>query len=638
MVAPLLVVGAAGLAAGGLYLATKKDDDHPELQGSKHLSPDGVPVKVVVPTSAPRPRLSVTQVPIAGQNASVIASSGVGKSYVPPAAVKSYQTPGKLDLLPTVITPTGGSSLAVMTTADIQNALNTLGFGPVVVDGKVDQKTNQAIMAFQDRNGLQVDGIAGKNTCQQLQHALANLAAPPRKAAIGAHPAVVNANASTPGQVAAVASGVASGIAYAAGANQKTQDTINTAGAIATGVASLFHGWDGSEHVPHVRQAVHQRYRGAGQGLPGYASGAYQGGGGLGYQGAGLTSAGLPGAAGMQQGQGMAPGSIQPGTPPPNTTRNPSRLSMNETLQPQLDGQPHSIGRGKVKLTFQPDGNLVLYGPSQQVLWSSGTNRSGISRLTMQPDGNLVIYGNDSKAYWSSNTAGNPGAFLEVSGKDAVVKSRQNAVLWSAVQNGSPLAAPGVNTAMRPGMHGEAREGVTTIIRPVQSIRDVQQSLNFLGASPPLLVDGRMGQKTIAAIKVFQITHGLLADGVAGPKALTAMTLAVADNQRPFQPEADFGLTLFTLFGGDEIPGTNRAAVFGRARPSPPTGQMVGGKFVKAGGRRHRHHKQQQQDQSGGGDSGGGGGDSGGGGGGDSGGGGDGGGGDDGGGDDGSDD
>src|ERR1700677_2475226 len=233
MVAPLLVVGAAGLAAGGLYLATKKDDDHPELQGSKHLSPDGVPVKVVVPTSAPRPRLSVTQVPIAGQNASVIASSGVGKSYVPTAAGKSYQTPGKLDLLPTVITPTGWSSLAVMTTADIQNALNTLGFGPVVVDGKVDQKTNQAIMAFQDRNGLQVDGIAGKNTCQQLHHALANPAAPPRKAAIGAHPAVVNANASTPGQVAAVASGVASGIAYAAGANQKTQDTNNTAGAIA---------------------------------------------------------------------------------------------------------------------------------------------------------------------------------------------------------------------------------------------------------------------------------------------------------------------------------------------------------------------------------------------------------------------
>ena len=195
MAAPLLVLGAAGLAAGGLYLATKKDDDHPELQGSKHVSPDGVPVKVVVPTSAPRPRLSVTQVPIAGQNASVIASSGTGKTYVPPTAVKSYQTPGRLDLLPTVITPTGGSSLAVMTLADIQNALNTLGFGPVVVDGKTGPKTQQAIMAFQDRNGLQVDGIAGKNTMNQLQHALANLAATPRRAAIGAHPAVVNANA-----------------------------------------------------------------------------------------------------------------------------------------------------------------------------------------------------------------------------------------------------------------------------------------------------------------------------------------------------------------------------------------------------------------------------------------------------------
>jgi len=54
----------------------------------------------------------------------------------------------------------------------------------------------------------------------------------------------------------------------------------------------------------------------------------------------------------------------------------------------------------------------------------------------------------------------------------------------------------------------------------------IQQILNILGASPPLKEDGKMGPKTIAAIKTFQTVHGLTPDGVAGPKTKTALYLA----------------------------------------------------------------------------------------------------------------
>jgi len=56
--------------------------------------------------------------------------------------------------------------------------------------------------------------------------------------------------------------------------------------------------------------------------------------------------------------------------------------------------------------------------------------------------------------------------------------------------------------------------------------KDVQHALNVLGTSPALTEDGKMGPKTVAAIKSFQTIHGLTPDGVAGPKTKTALHLA----------------------------------------------------------------------------------------------------------------
>lgn len=632
------ILGAGALAGGAWYLLSKDKDKHPELQSMRHTAADGTPVQVVVPTAAPVPRPSVTQVPIAGINAMVISQSGQ-KQYIPPAVVKSRQVPGRLDLLPTVITPTGAAPLAVMTVADVQNALNALGFGPLVVDGIAGDKTHAAILRFQQVNGLPADGVAGKATMAQLQNALAYLAAPPAQAAVGAHPMVIGATSHTPGKIAATAS-TAADIAYAAGASPKTAQTIATAGHVAADLSSLFSGFgdDWHHHYDYGRRGRAGYWPGAG----GYSGNSYGPGyGGYGYGGGygGYGSAQpmtTPGQApGQPWGANMAPGSHIPGTGQVNRLRNPSRMMSGETLQPQLDGKTKTVrGRGQVRLDFQTDGNLVLYGANNAPIWASGTNRSGISRLTMQPDGNLVIVGNDSKVYWASGTQGNPGAYLEVTKNDAVIRAPTgNTVLWSAARSGqNQAAAQQLQGTMRQnmaftgemGFEPRTREGfVTQTFRSVDTMADVQKALNFMGASPELAVTGRLDQPTAAAVKVYQITHGLLADGFPGPKTRSALTLSCSAKQYPFSPvaddiagdpspTADFGLTLFTLFGHDRA-----AAEFGaRRRPPPPTGQIIGGRFVPAGGQRtrRRHHhwqQQQQQDQGSGGagDSGGGGGD-----------------------------
>jgi lysozyme len=58
---------------------------------------------------------------------------------------------------------------------------------------------------------------------------------------------------------------------------------------------------------------------------------------------------------------------------------------------------------------------------------------------------------------------------------------------------------------------------------PRGSIGWVQTKLNAAGANPQLDVDGDLGPATSAAIKTFQTSHGLVADGIAGPQTLAAL-------------------------------------------------------------------------------------------------------------------
>ncbi len=64
------------------------------------------------------------------------------------------------------------------------------------------------------------------------------------------------------------------------------------------------------------------------------------------------------------------------------------------------------------RLILQRDGNLVLYGPRNQPLWSTNTQGNPVERCIMQTDGNLVLYLPDGRPIWNSNTQSYPGSFL----------------------------------------------------------------------------------------------------------------------------------------------------------------------------------------------------------------------------------
>lgn len=66
---------------------------------------------------------------------------------------------------------------------------------------------------------------------------------------------------------------------------------------------------------------------------------------------------------------------------------------------------------------------------------------------------------------------------------------------------------------------------------------DIQHTLNVLGASPPLKEDGKVGPKTVAAIKSFQTVHGLTPSGVADANTKTALHLTSTSLAASFKPE-----------------------------------------------------------------------------------------------------
>jgi len=76
------------------------------------------------------------------------------------------------------------------------------------------------------------------------------------------------------------------------------------------------------------------------------------------------------------------------------------------------------------------DGNVVLYGPTG-ALWATYRYGAG-NRLVLQGDGNLVVYTPSNQALWSSGTAGNPGARLAIQDDgNLMLYSHFNQVLWT---------------------------------------------------------------------------------------------------------------------------------------------------------------------------------------------------------------
>jgi peptidyl-Asp metalloendopeptidase len=89
---------------------------------------------------------------------------------------------------------------------------------------------------------------------------------------------------------------------------------------------------------------------------------------------------------------------------------------------------------GRYRLTYQNDGNLVLYDDQARVpLWSSNTGATRPGQTIMQADGNLVVYDAQGIYRWSSGTAVNPNAYFTVQNDGNLVVFRSDGQpIWGA--------------------------------------------------------------------------------------------------------------------------------------------------------------------------------------------------------------
>ncbi len=120
----------------------------------------------------------------------------------------------------------------------------------------------------------------------------------------------------------------------------------------------------------------------------------------------------------------------------PRATPEPSEASQQQWTSTAVDGtsvlEPgQSWSTNRIVLTFQGDGNLVLYDRQGTPLWWSGTAGQGGVRAVFQADGNLAVYAGDSRTVWSTRTDGHDGARLVLRADGDMVIQYGGSVVWS---------------------------------------------------------------------------------------------------------------------------------------------------------------------------------------------------------------
>ena len=103
-----------------------------------------------------------------------------------------------------------------------------------------------------------------------------------------------------------------------------------------------------------------------------------------------------------------------------------------------MEGTALRSPSGRFTLTYQDDGNLVIYKNGNQAIWSSGTNgRNASRRLMFQEDGNLVIYDNNQQPIWSSNSANRGGKYMVMQDDgNLVIYTMNNQFIWATNTSG----------------------------------------------------------------------------------------------------------------------------------------------------------------------------------------------------------
>jgi hypothetical protein len=111
---------------------------------------------------------------------------------------------------------------------------------------------------------------------------------------------------------------------------------------------------------------------------------------------------------------------------------NATILNGGATLYP---GQSASSPNGRFVLSYQYDGNFVLYDNGGAVwainCWPECTDMGAAGYATIQTDGNLVVYNSGGGPVWHTYTNGNPGAYLAIRDDGAlIVYGPGGNILW----------------------------------------------------------------------------------------------------------------------------------------------------------------------------------------------------------------
>ncbi|MGD9682916.1 MAG: hypothetical protein AB7W16_17135 [Candidatus Obscuribacterales bacterium] len=119
-------------------------------------------------------------------------------------------------------------------------------------------------------------------------------------------------------------------------------------------------------------------------------------------------------------------------------------------------GESLTCPNGRLSMTLQDDGNLVIYTPGKYPLWASNSNgQTGVWDLVMQPDGNLVAYDIASQPFWASDSITHVESYFSLhdSGSGAIYEKNTDKVLWSTNTSvpAHPLKLPGTTGYLKTG-------------------------------------------------------------------------------------------------------------------------------------------------------------------------------------------
>jgi len=112
-------------------------------------------------------------------------------------------------------------------------------------------------------------------------------------------------------------------------------------------------------------------------------------------------------------------------------------------------------------LVFQGDGNLCLYDSEDKCVWATMTNSTEVDKFVIQDDGNFVGYGKHESVFWKSDSSVSnikrldPSQFLPINGNmvsengkvrlimqddgNLVIYSEPDQAIWSTQTNGQKI-------------------------------------------------------------------------------------------------------------------------------------------------------------------------------------------------------